>query len=223
MYSRCLPFARDARMHARIPNYKDTNCLRYNNTFSRFFYAKITHTMTPSNKTSVRQRVRAAIATLDSAAKAEASTRIVEQLTALKPLCEAKVVALFSSLADEPQTTQLVERLCRAKIRVVMPRIEGAEMEFYDTLAGLESGAFGIMEPIATTPIAPSEIDVMIVPGVAFTREGSRCGRGKGFYDKYLSREGFRAYTIGICYSCQIVEELPTELHDKIMNTVIHG
>ena len=210
-------------MHARIPNYKDTNCLRYNNTFSRFFYVKITHTMTPNNKTSVRQRVRTAIAKLDSAAKAEASTRIVEQLTALKPLCEAKVVALFSSLADEPQTASLVERLRLAGVRVVMPRIEGSEMEFYDIDEGLQLGSFGILEPTTAAPIEPREIDAMVVPGVAFTREGARCGRGKGFYDKYLSRKGFRAYTIGVCYGCQIVDELPTEQHDKIMNTVIHG
>lgn len=179
--------------------------------------------MTPNNKTSVRQRVRTAIATLDSAAKAEASTRIVEQLTALKPLCEAKVVALFSSLADEPQTASLVERLRLAGVRVVMPRIEGSEMEFYDIDEGLQLGSFGILEPTTAAPIEPREIDAMVVPGVAFTREGARCGRGKGFYDKYLSRKGFRAYTIGICYSCQIVDELPTEQHDKIMNTVIHG
>ena len=104
-----------------------------------------------------------------------------------------------------------------------MPRIEGDDMEFYDIAEGLKKGAFNIMEPIAATPIEPSEIDVMIVPGVVFTRSGARCGRGKGFYDKYLSREGFRAHTIGVCYPCQIVEKLPTEEHDKVLDKVIYA
>ena len=94
-------------------------------------------------------------------------------------------------------------------------------MEFYDISEGLKEGYFGIMEPIAATPVAPSEIDVMVVPGVIFTREGARCGRGKGFYDRYLANEGFRAYTIGVCYPCQIVEELPTEEHDRKVDKVI--
>ena len=105
----------------------------------------------------------------------------------------------------------------------MVPRIEGEEMNFYDISEGLEKGSFDIMEPTSNTPIEPSEIDVMIVPGVAFTRQGARLGRGKGFYDKYLSHSGFRAYTIGVCFPCQIVESLPTEPHDKTLDKVIYG
>ena len=179
--------------------------------------------MTHFDKKAVRQRVRAAIAALESTTKSEASARIMEQIAALKPVCEAKVVALFSSLADEPQTATLIDHLRLAGVRIVMPRIEGSEMEFYDIDEGLQLGSFGILEPTTATPITPQEIDAMVVPGVAFTREGARCGRGKGFYDKYLSHNGFRAYTIGVCYACQIVDELPTEEHDKTINTVIYG
>jgi 5-formyltetrahydrofolate cyclo-ligase len=94
-------------------------------------------------------------------------------------------------------------------------------MNFYDISEGVFKGAFGIMEPIATTPIEPSEIDVMIVPGVAFTRNGARLGRGKGFYDKYLSHKDFHAYTIGVCYPCQVVEDLPSEPHDQVLNQIV--
>ena len=133
---------------------------------------------------------------------------------------KASTIALFVSLADEPQSEKTIAELSKTK-RVVVPRIEGDEMEFYDMAEGLKKGAFNSMEPIAATPIEPSEIDVMIVPGVVFTRSGARCGRGKGFYDKYLSRKGFSAHTIGVCYPCQIVDSLPTEPHDKVMDEVI--
>ena len=171
-------------------------------------------------KTEIRRSVRNAIATLSEGERISQSAQIVSHIASLEEVQHAKVVALFASLADEPSTTDLIAQLSPYK-RVVLPRIEGEEMEFYDISEGLHEGAFGIMEPQGTTPIEPSEIDVMIVPGVAFTRDGSRCGRGKGFYDKYLSRRGFRAYTIGICYPCQIVEVLPCEEHDVTMNLVI--
>ena len=94
-------------------------------------------------------------------------------------------------------------------------------MNFYDISKGVEIGSFGIMEPTSTLPIEPSEIDAIVVPGVAFTREGARLGRGKGFYDKYLSRKGFRAHTIGVCYPCQVVDTIPSEEHDKMLDEVV--
>ena len=177
--------------------------------------------MSSLNKKAVRQMVRAEIAKLSKDAKMAISDSIFDTICHLEEVQNASTIALFVSLADEPQTATAIEQLSLHK-RVVVPRIDGEEMEFYDISEGLERGAFGIMEPIASTPIEPSEIDVMIVPGVAFTLEGARCGRGKGFYDKYISRSGFRAYTIGVCYPCQVVEELPTEPHDRVLDKVIY-
>ena len=148
------------------------------------------------------------------------SAEICRSLLRLQEVIDASVVALFISLCDEPQTNDAIAELVKTK-RVVVPRIEGEEMDFYEISEGVAQGAFGILEPLSSTPIEPSEIDVMVVPGVAFTQNGERLGRGKGFYDKYLSRKGFRAYTIGICYPCQVTESLPTEPHDKVMDEVI--
>ena len=95
-------------------------------------------------------------------------------------------------------------------------------MDFYPYIPNtLQRGAFGINEPQGEEPCTPSEIDVIIVPGVAFTKDGKRCGRGKGYYDKYLSREGFRAVKIGICYTEQLAECIPNEPHDITMDCVI--
>lgn len=174
-----------------------------------------------SDKRKVRQAVRAEIAKLPTEERATLSSQIFSKIAALKEVEEASVIALFVSLPDEPQTADFIEQLLRQNRRVVVPRIEGEEMNFYDISKGVTSGAFGIMEPVATTPIAPSEIDVMVVPGVAFTQYGARLGRGKGFYDKYLSHNGFRAYTVGVCYPCQLVEKLPTEEHDKLLDLVV--
>lgn len=177
--------------------------------------------MSALDKKTVRQMVRAEIAKLSNEEKESLSAVIFAQICRLERVQSASTIALFVSLADEPQSAFAIEQLSLDK-RIVVPRIEDDEMEFYDISEGLQRGAFGIMEPTAKTPIEPNEIDVMIVPGVVFTRNGARCGRGKGFYDKYLSRNGFRAYTIGVCYPCQVVDELPTEEHDKILDEVIY-
>ena len=177
--------------------------------------------MNTTDKRTLRKEIRAEIAKLSIEEKQSLSTQIFSKIATLSKLEEASVVALFVSLSDEPQTATFIEQLLQKNKRVVVPRIEGDEMNFYDISEGVEIGAFGIMEPTATTPIKPSKIDVMIVPGVAFTLNGARCGRGKGFYDKYLSHSDFRAYTIGVCYPCQIVENLPTEEHDKVLDRVI--
>lgn len=177
--------------------------------------------MSTFDKKAVRQHIRAAIAALGNEHKSRASADISAQVAATAELREAHTIALFASLADEPQTTALIEQAQRDGKRVVVPRIEGDNMEFYDIAEGLCEGAYGIMEPTAAMPVDASEIDVMVVPGVAFTRQGARLGRGKGFYDRYLSRQGFRAFTIGICYRCQVVDTLPIEPHDKTCHTII--
>ena len=96
-------------------------------------------------------------------------------------------------------------------------------MRFYDYAPGeLCRGAFGIAEPsVAERPCDPAEIDFIVVPGVAFTAAGARMGRGRGYYDKYLSQSGFRGVKAGVCYAHQLVVELPVELHDVFMDYVV--
>ena len=177
--------------------------------------------MIAPDKREIRRSVRAEIKNLSLEERESLSAQIFNKIEAMPEVQSASVVALFASLHDEPQTANIIEKLSREK-RIVLPRIKGEEMDFYDMAEGLCEGAFGIMEPTATTPIEPSEIDLMIVPGVAFTRDGARLGRGKGFYDKYLASEGFRAYTIGVCYPCQVLDELPTEPHDRTLDRVVY-
>ena len=77
------------------------------------------------------------------------------------------------------------------------------------------------MEPAGATPVPPQEIDVIIVPGRAFSPDGVRLGRGRGYYDRYLSREGFRALKIGVCFAEQLVGDIPSEEHDIRMDRIV--
>lgn len=172
-------------------------------------------------KTQIRRNMKLATRALSTVECREQSQSVVEQLLEIFDKHNAQVVALFAPLPDE---VQIGELCAKVGCRVVLPRVSGEDMEFYDYAnSSLEQGAFGIMEPQGTEACRADEIDLMVVPGVAFTASGDRLGRGKGYYDKYLSREGFRAYCIGVCYAHQLLEVLPTELHDKRMDMVVSG
>ena len=146
------------------------------------------------------------------------------RLEALADFKAARCVAAFCALPDEPATEEALARWSACK-RVVVPRVEGDTMQFYDySPAAMQAGAFGIAEPaVAGLPCSPAEIDLIVVPGTAFTLAGARLGRGRGYYDKYLASAGFRAVKIGVCYAHQIVAELPVEAHDVFMDKVISG
>lgn len=142
---------------------------------------------------------------------------------------QPSVVALFSPLPDEVDITPVIEYLVEQnQCLVVLPRVDikadKPTMEFYPyRKSEMEVGAYGINEPQGDNSCSTEVIDLMVVPAVAFTRRGERLGRGKGFYDCYLSREEFRAYTVGVCYSHQLLDSLPTEPHDCRVDEVVVG
>ncbi|MBQ6584181.1 MAG: 5-formyltetrahydrofolate cyclo-ligase [Alistipes sp.] len=175
------------------------------------------------SKSDIRRAAKSAVKALSAQQKADKSTLILSRIASSESIKSAKTVALYASLSDEVQSFELIELLSQTK-RVVLPRVAGDDMDFYPyTPSSLKVGAFGIEEPQGSEPISPDEIDVIVVPGVAFTTDGKRCGRGKGYYDKYLSRSGFRAIKIGVCYTEQLAEDIPNEPHDIVMDYMIYG
>ncbi|MFI3306165.1 MAG: 5-formyltetrahydrofolate cyclo-ligase [Rikenellaceae bacterium] len=135
----------------------------------------------------------------------------------------SRTIALYCALPDEVPTRATIERWGSLGRQIVVPRITSAStMEFYPYDAQqMQRGAFGIDEPTGDTPIEPSAIDLTIVPGVAFCAEGSRLGRGAGYYDRYLSRQGYAAYNISICLPHQLLPSLPCAPHDQTMDWVV--
>ena len=179
--------------------------------------------MNKESKQKIRQESKARVRAISAEERASRSALIFSRIAALPALQSAEMIALYASLPDEPQTAEIIEQLSHSH-RIVLPRVAGEDMDFYPYEAdNIKRGAFGISEPQSADAISPAEVDLIIVPGVAFTRNGKRLGRGKGYYDKYLSKEGFRATKIGVCYNEQLVEEIPDEPHDIIMDDVIFG
>ena len=175
-------------------------------------------------KSDIRAIVRRATAALDAEERMRQSQTVTERLRRIAAKEHPAVAALFAPLPDEVDISPLARTL---DCRVVLPRVADGpngepEMEFYDfDPETMLRGAFGIDEPQGGAPCPPEIIDLMIVPGMAFTRDGARLGRGKGYYDRYIAREGFRARCIGVCFRHQLLPELPAEPHDRRMDEVV--
>ena len=175
------------------------------------------------DKREIRTAIRRATAALGAEERARQSLLVTERLRRLIGEERPAVAALFAPLPDEVDIGGLAAEV---RCRIVLPRVEcsgeAALMEFHDfDPAAMARGAFGIDEPQGGAACRPGEIDLMVVPGMAFTRDGLRLGRGKGFYDRYMAREGFRARCIGVCFSHQLLDSLPAEPHDRRVDAVV--
>ncbi|WP_337644561.1 5-formyltetrahydrofolate cyclo-ligase [Alistipes communis] len=174
-------------------------------------------------KKEIRERMRRLNRALDSRQRLRASAAIFSAVERLPEFRAARTVAVFAALPDEPATDEVLARWASTR-RVVLPRVEGDAMRFYACRPdALVFGAFGILEPQGERPCPAGEIDLVVCPGVAFTADGRRLGRGRGYYDRYLGDPAFRGFRVGVCYAHQLVDDLPVEPHDVRMDRVITG
>lgn len=174
------------------------------------------------DKKEIRRIVRQRIKEMTPEARESAAAKIFETIESRDEFQASHCIALFAAMADEVATVKALHNWLEMGKHIVVPRVEGDVMRFYDyNPEQMTTGAFGIEEPTSDTEIPAEAIDLMIVPARAFTREGLRLGRGGGFYDKYMSLQGFRAYKIGIAYECQIFDSLPHAPHDIAVDVVI--
>ena len=127
----------------------------------------------------------------------------------------ARVVFGFVALPGEPDW--LGECLPSEKL-IAFPRVgENGELSFHSAPT-FKVGAFGVNEPVGGAPAPPP--DLVIVPGLAFDSTGARLGRGKGYYDRWLGANP-AVKTLGVCFSCQILERLPAEPHDARVDAIL--
>ncbi len=167
------------------------------------------------DKKSIRGEVRRRIKLMSEEEKQSSAAVIFAKVEATATFANANCIALFVAMWDEVPTTEALERWRNMGKRIVVPRVEGDIMRYYDYHPDkMAVGAFGIVEPTGNDEVGADAIDLMIVPARAFTLGGDRLGRGGGFYDKYMSLEGFRAVKYGVAFGCQIFDSLPTDPHD---------
>ena len=151
------------------------------------------------------------------------SLHTVSRLLAHPAVVNAETILMYYSLADEVNTHEAVDDLVRSGKTVLLPRVidgENMEIRIYESRDDLAPGHYGIMEPTGKLYTCYENIDIAVVPGMAFDAAGHRLGRGKGYYDRFLPK-ATHAYKIGVCFDFQKRAAIPADDFDVTMDCVI--
>lgn len=170
-------------------------------------------------KNDIRRKIRAMRSMLLDSEKMSASEEVFERLENTAAFMMANNILMYHSLPDELPTRTFLKKWKDRK-KFFLPRVNGVNLDIlpFDE-SRLELGAFHIEEPVGDNIVDVDEIELIVVPAVAYDRKGNRLGRGKGYYDRLLATT--RATKVGVGYEFQLVDEIPSEVHDVPMDMVI--
>jgi 5-formyltetrahydrofolate cyclo-ligase len=177
----------------------------------------------PLDKAGLRRWMRERLQTADKAALKQADELICRRLRQLPEFKQAHTVLAFAPLPGEIDIWSLLAELAAGPQRLCLPLMCGPglmEAREVSDIACLKPNRFYIAEPPSAAPLlAPAELDLVLTPGLAFSRDLWRLGRGGGYYDRFLAAGS--AFRLGLARELQIVIQLPHEPHDLRMQALL--
>ncbi|MCQ9208286.1 MAG: 5-formyltetrahydrofolate cyclo-ligase [Omnitrophica bacterium] len=179
-------------------------------------------------KSRIRKEIKEKLNQQTDAQRLRKSNLIKNKLFKLAEFKRAKLVMFYLAKAQEVKTHSMIEQAQRLGKKVLVPVILVREKKIIassidDLKSELSPGPYGILQPkkeyVREVPL--KQIDLVLVPGLAFDRQGHRLGRGGGYYDKFLARLPVSTPRIGLAFDFQVLEDLPTFSHDVSVTKVI--
>lgn len=182
------------------------------------------------DKKLLRKEMRSRLAKISAACRETFSKKAAALFLNSALYKDAVCVLAFLSMSEEIDTSEIIRRALLDKKLLLVPRIifETGEMDFYALRDAplemqTERNSYGIMEPLLSAEkYSAADLDeksVCLVPALAFTKDGKRLGRGKGYYDRFLAN--FAGSKCGLAFSAQIVESIPVAEHDLKMDFIL--
>ena len=161
--------------------------------------------------------------------KDELSSEIVARFRQLPEYQAANVVMFYVDVRTEVRTRHDLQAALNSGKKIVVPWCLDGELELFhlERMDELEIGMYKILEPrselreVESKTVDVGELDLIMVPGVAFDRRGARMGHGKGYYDKLLQHARRDAPLVALAFECQLFAEIPTEDHDIFMDKIL--
>ena len=174
------------------------------------------------DKKALRRAIREQKRAMTEAEIVSRSEKLGELFVNTEAYKTAKTVYGYLPYNQEVRTVPMLQQALRDGKKVAVPKIYGDTMKFLylDDLSKVEKNEMGIPEPIDDAPVADDQTALVLMPGLAFTKQGDRMGYGGGFYDRFLAEEPDHP-TLALCYVFQIVDSLPTEEFDIPVDTVL--
>lgn len=177
-------------------------------------------------KQTIRKLIKRRIKEIDREKLQQETHLVEERFLELAVYKDARVIMFYWSLPGEIETKNLIRKAKEENKIVALPVIgDDVSLQPYEFThqEGLVKNALGIWEPNKETAskIDIRDLDVVVVPAVAFGKDNSRLGRGKGYYDRFLKRLSPKTCTIGLALSAQVLKNLPVSSQDKKVDVVI--
>ena len=178
-------------------------------------------------KSLLRNKLQQSCCALSRGARKRKSRVIAGRFLREASLKKASRIMLYMALPSEVETQTVLRKLLQRKKHVYVPKVntKGRTMQIFEVRnqkRDLRKGAFGILEPreVKSRSLNPSQLDVVVIPGVGFDKNGRRLGRGAGYFDRFLKKAN-RAKKIGFAFREQMLKKIPTERHDVRLDKVI--
>lgn len=176
-------------------------------------------------KPELRALARDRLRRLTPGEREGAGEAIAERIWTLPELVAADTILLFASLPEEVSTQPLARSIRERGHRLVYPRSRAGGLLVLHEVpdeAALVDGRYGIREPAASLPVVPvAEVRVALAPGLAWDREGTRLGRGGGYFDRLFGAPGWGGFVCGVFHSLQEVERIPRDPWDAPLGAVV--
>lgn len=173
------------------------------------------------SKEALRSVMKAKRKALSSDERTQMSERIFMELTKVREYKNAKSVCVYMNCFGEVKTDLIISDCRKKGKRILFPvsDVKTHTLSLCLDTGEFIKGAYGILEPYPKKTVYLDEVDMVIVPGLAFDEEKNRLGFGAGYYDRFL--EECRAFKVGICYDFQVLEKIEAKAHDVKMDILI--
>ncbi len=177
-------------------------------------------------KAEIRKLLRQRLAVITDEQRRQKSSVACSLLIHSGEFAAARVVMIYLSMPLEIDTAAIALRAWQEGKTIVVPKVSWDQrrmmpVEISSLHAGLTTTGNGIREPIDGKPIPVDLIDLVVVPGLGFTSDGHRIGRGMGFYDRFLSQGDFFGLSCGLAFEEQVLEEVPVLDHDVPLSMLV--
>ncbi|XP_034176692.2 methenyltetrahydrofolate synthetase [Osmia lignaria lignaria] len=187
-----------------------------------------------SAKLNLRKKMKTIIAQLSAEEKQRQSRIVFEKLCSLKQFQESKRVSSYLSTNDEINTVPILKHMFEMKKEVFIPRYKGKQMEMVKLFSmkdyeNLPVTKWNIKQPSFNEPrenaLETGGLDLILLPGVAFSPSGKRLGHGMGYYDKFLGlclkKQQKRPHLIAVAFNEQLREDIPTTENDVLLDLIL--
>ncbi len=178
-------------------------------------------------KVALRAEMLRQMRQTEEAARATASRQASERLLALEEIREAELVLFYMAMRTEIDPAEAMAECLREGVRIAVPKVdvESGELEAIEVVSLADKhfvrDTLGVPVPRHGKLVRVTELDAVVVPGVAFDRAGHRLGRGAGYYDRLLIRLPPRCRTIGFGFGFQLLERVPVDTTDRSVSAVV--